>query len=169
MRITIDTPTVIICAYLLIIPLSIAQGMTFYNDEQYQAAQAKEWMWRARATNDLTDMAKYLSTSEELLQDYHGNYNWLYPTPDTDFDLIRQNINETIMNCHKWSAGNITDMAYQQAVHNLQTTISEIADHLDAATGHIGQNPTKNPIGYFLFGMFFWWWIVAIIAWWRDW
>jgi hypothetical protein len=137
----------IIVACILIL---IGQGFQFYQDKQYEGVQAKEWLWRARATNDLNDMAKYLSKSEDLLQDYHGNPQWLYPTPDTDFDLIRENINESISNCYKWSGNTTSDFAYQQAVHNLQETIKEIAEHLDSAIGCIGGNPGMNPLGAML-------------------
>jgi hypothetical protein len=147
-----------IAAYVVLIILVIGQGFQFYGDNQYEGNQAKEWMWRARATNDLNDMAKYLQKAETLLQDYHGNPAWLYPTPDTDFDLIRTNINESIMNCYKWSTNATGDMAYQQAVHNLQETIVEVAEHLDSALGQMGGNPGMNPMGYLL-------WISMSILW----
>jgi len=144
----------------------VGQGFSFYQSEQYEAVQAKEWLWRARATNDLNDMAKYLGKSEDLLQDYHGNPGWPYPTPDTDFDFIRENINESIMNCHKWSGNDTSDYAYQQAVHNLQETIKEIAEHLDAAVGNMGSNPGMNPFGMVVWPMLV---VVPLIMWYGWW
>ena len=107
---------------------------TAYSGTAYEIDQSKEWLWRARATNDLNDMANYLTKAEQLLMNKHGNPAWFYPKPDTDLDLIRTNIHEVIGNCKTFA--NTTDtMAYQQAVHNLQETIIEITDHLEATVG----------------------------------
>ena len=128
--------------------LLIVQMNWFIASQTYTESCARQWLYRARATNDLQDMATYLGNAEVMLKDYHGNPAWLYPRPDTDWDLIRQNINETAMNARKWSLANITDMAYQQAVHNLQETISQIADHINAADTAMWFSPVINRTGY---------------------
>lgn len=153
--------------WVCLLLICLGQAVQFYQSEQYDGIQAKEWLWRARATNDLNDMAKYLIKSEEILQDYHGNPGWPYPTPDTDFDFIRTNINETIMNCYKWSGNTTSDYAYQQAVHNLQETIVEIAEHLDNAVGQMGSNPGINPLGYVVWNLLWAFPLITWLGWWR--
>jgi hypothetical protein len=135
-----------IIAYIIVGVIGIGLCVSFYNDNIYQLDVSKEWLWRARATNDLSDMAKYLNESERILEGFHGNAKWIYQTPDTDFDLIRENIKETIDNALKWSSGNITDMAYQQAVHNLQETIIEITTHFDASKEALYWNVARSPL-----------------------
>ena len=149
--------------YVVLIVVSAFQMVTFHNQNVYPADQAKEWLWRARATNDLADMAKYLGKAELLLQSYRGNPIWIFPTPDTDYDLIRGNIREVIANCEAWGGGSQKDFAYQQAVHNLQETIVEIAEHLSLANGMIGANPYINPAGFFLLVCWLIAWLPIII------
>jgi hypothetical protein len=103
-----------------------------YGNTAYDIDQAQDWVWRARATNDLLDMAKYLNESLVLLEPFDGNPNWWYPRPDTDFELIKTNIRECVANCITFSALE-NEMAYQQAVNNLQETEMEIASHLAIA------------------------------------
>lgn len=118
----------------LIFPIGVY--FTNYNDNVYDADIAKEWLWRARSTNSLDDMEVYLEKSLNGLEQYSGNPCWWYPKPDTNYDMIKLNIQETINNCNEWKE-TLTgyDFAYQQAVSNLQETIIEIAEHLDIANG----------------------------------
>lgn len=122
----------------------------YYGANTYDADIGLEWVWRARATNDLKDMANYLQKSLQQLDRYHGNPVWLYPKPDYNYDLIKGNIQEVIKNCEEWSKQPSDSMAYQQAVHNLQTTLEEIADHLTHANGENNYSPKVNPTFYIL-------------------
>ncbi len=102
----------------------------------YPLRQAIEWDWRARATNNLVDMAMYLNRSIELLLAYHGNPAWIFPTPDTDLDQIRTNLVESRDTALAVAASEtIGSFGYQQAVQNLQETIVEINEHLALAKG----------------------------------
>ena len=126
---------------------------TYYSNTVYQADIGKEWLWRARATNDLNDMANYLQKSLDQLESYNGNPKWLYPSPDTDYNLIKDNIRETIRNARTWSNQTGSSFAYQQAVSNLQETISEIANHIEIANTWLLQQP------WIIFITFIWCWI----------
>lgn len=102
----------------------------------YPLRQAIEWNWRARATNNLIDMARYLNESIEILGRFHGNPAWSFPTPDTDLDSIRTNIVESRDTALAVAASeSIGSFGYQQAVQNLQETIVEINEHLAIAKG----------------------------------
>lgn len=137
-------------------------GVNYYNDHTYKADQAKEWLWRARATNDLTDMAGYLEESSRLLGTYYGNPCWWFPKPDTDYDLIKTNIQEVTTNAREWGTSLQQDnVAYQQAVQNLQETIQEIAEHLDGTNWWNG-----NPLwGLLIFNFWTWVWLPLILMW----
>ena len=102
----------------------------------YPLRQAIEWNWRARATNNLVDMAANLNRSIALLGPFHGNPSWIFPTPDTDLDQIRQNTVESRDTALAVASSEaIGSFGYQQAVQNLQETIVEINDHLNLAKG----------------------------------
>jgi hypothetical protein len=118
--------------YFVLIILLATGLILAVNGEAYDCKKAENWVWRARATNDLTDMAKYTSRALEELGELSGNPSWWFPAPDTDYDLIKSNMEEVIRNC---AVINVTmdTMAYQQAVNNLQETLAEIADHIHIA------------------------------------
>ena len=133
--------------------VALVQSLVFYDVNVYPADIAKEWVSRAAATNDLNDMAKYLKYSDDILKNYHGNPAWPFPTPDTDYDQIRTNVEEVIRNALTWSNQTGTSMAYQQAVHNIVDTLSTIYDHLNSANQAIGFNPYWNPLGWLIWSV----------------
>ena len=101
-------------------------------NKSYPVKQAIEWNWRARATNNLLDMSTNLNRSLVLLEPFRGNPVWWFPTPDTDFDQIKLNIQETRNTAVVVASTEaIGSFGYQQAVQNLQETIIEINEHLD--------------------------------------
>jgi hypothetical protein len=142
--------------WIITIVIGVGASITHYNDVTYQADQGKEWLWRARATNDLNDMARYLQEAENKLGQFHGNPSWWFPKPDTDYDLINTNIKEVIHNAQSFNATNQSSFSYQQAVQNLQETIVEIVSHVDGANWWL-QNPVELIIIYTL-----WTWLWAI-------
>jgi hypothetical protein len=134
-----------IVAYILLIAFTVMQ----YSGEPYQLSQSSDWIYRARATNDLVDMSKYLNKSLDIMEQYTGNPAWIFPTPDTDLDYIKENVRECIGNCEEYST--LTDeMAYQQAVHNLQETLNEIGWHISAAGNASFWQPIMIPVGFLL-------------------
>ena len=122
-----------VAGYVIWFVIAIALSQSVYNAEVYDVDQSREWLYRARATNDLADMAKYLNKTLEKLEGYHGNPCWYYPKADTDYDLIKDNIRECVRSCVVNQPLN-DSMAYQQAVHNLQETIIELAEHVDGTS-----------------------------------
>lgn len=130
----------------------------------YDTAKATDWVWRARATNDLNDMANNLNKAYDIIKDMEGNPVWLWPTPWTDIEQIKLNLQECIKNCETYS--NLTDqMAYQQAVHNLQETLVEIADHL----GAVSSWQYWTPFNTFVITFWWWFWIIPIFLFILDW
>ena len=125
------------CVWIVIL---VAVGIAWYSQDPYEVNQARDWLDRARATNDLKDMAKYVDESLTILLPFHGNPKWWFPTPDTDFDLIKDNMREVIRNCEA-SSGIQDDFAYQQAVHNLQDTLVQIKDHVAYASSWVFIRP----------------------------
>lgn len=141
----------------------LGQAWSFHASTVYPADTAMEWLWRARATNDLGNMDTYLQKSLDGLQNYHGNPAMIFPTPDTNYDLIKDNINETIATAKKIAnATDVGSMAHQQAVQNLQETVKEIADHLSNADSALGINIGINPLGWALMFMACFAWLPAL-------
>jgi len=146
-------------AFVILLAVSGVQGFLFYSTVIYPADIGKEWVSRAIATNDLLDMSKYLINALQALEPYHGNPGWPFPTPDSSYDQIKINIQEVVKNCQIWTNQTGTSFAYQQAVHNLVDTLTQIHVHLMIANMDLWMNPTFNPIGWIIDGP----WIVLIV------
>lgn len=135
-----------VCTAILVIVFLIA-GTGLWNvavNTTYPLRQAIEWNWRARATNNLVDMAGNLNRSIALLEPYHGNPSWIFPTPDTDLDQIRLNIMESRDTALAVAASeSIGSFGYQQAVQNLQETIVEINEHIELSKGWYVRTPAS--------------------------
>jgi len=96
--------------------------------------QAKEYLWRARASINLVEMADYMDKAKTALAARTGNPNWLYHLPDTDFDLIKHDIQKNIEVALNISASEpFGAYGYQRAVDNVQEVCVELNSHLDAA------------------------------------
>lgn len=96
--------------------------------------QAKEYLWRARASINLDQMADYMSRAETAIADRTGNPNWLFHLPDTDFDLIKHDLDKNIQTALNISATETPGSdGYQRTVNNLEEVSIELNDHLDAA------------------------------------
>lgn len=137
--VNVSVKKICVLVYVLLLVFVVYTDVTSYNGTCYEMNKSRDWAYRARATNDLSDMSKYLNESYNITARFHGNPCWFYPTPDTDIDLISSNLHECIVNCQKNQ--NLSDMAYQQAVHNLQETINEVADNINAASGWLFWSP----------------------------
>jgi hypothetical protein len=96
--------------------------------------QAKEYLWRARASINLVEMADYMGKAETALGDRTGNPNWLFHLPDTDFDLIKHDLEKNIEAALNISmTEDVGSYGYQRAVNNLEEVCVELNSHLDAA------------------------------------
>jgi hypothetical protein len=98
--------------------------------------QAKEYLWRARASIDLDEMADYMNKAKSAIANRTGNPNWLFHLPDTDFDLIKHDLEINIQTALNISATEtVGSYGYQRAVNNLEEVSIELNDHLDASIG----------------------------------
>jgi len=96
--------------------------------------QAKEYLWRARASINLDEMADYMSEAGTAIADRTGNPNWLFHLPDTDFDLIKHDLDKNIQAAIDISATeSIGSYGYQRAVNNIEEVCVELNTHLDGA------------------------------------
>jgi len=96
--------------------------------------QAKEYLWRARASINLDGMADYMSKAKTAIVNRTGNPNWLFHLPDTDFDLIKHDIDENIQAAMNISATeSMGSYGYQRAVNNIEEVSIELNMHLDGA------------------------------------
>jgi len=95
-------------------------------------AYAKEYLWRARASIDLEEQARYMGESLKALEGRRGNPNWLWHLPDTDFDLIKRDLQRNIdmaLNISKTESKG--SYGYQRAIDNVEEVCVELNEHLD--------------------------------------
>jgi hypothetical protein len=98
----------------------------------YDVCQAKEYLWRARSCGNLEDIAAYMGKALKAIEGRSGNPNWLWHLPDTDFDLIKHDIQanmQVALNVSKTEP--MGSYGYQRAVDNMQEICVELNEHLD--------------------------------------
>ena len=134
--------SLLVVGFLCCVVGTIMNPIVTYNTKVYPVSQAENYLWRARATNDLASMAGYFNQSLALLAPFHGNpAYWWYPKPDTDLDLIKQDITTDMLQCINFTGVPPENMSYQLAVQDLQETINELTSHLDSAKNWLQFNP----------------------------
>jgi hypothetical protein len=118
--------------------------------------QAKEYLWRARASINLDEMADYMSEAKTAIADRTGNPNWLFHLPDTDFDLIKHDLDKNIQAATNISATeDIGSYGYQRAVNNIEEVCVELNTHLDGAiTWLTDWNPTTLLLNVIVWAIF---------------
>ena len=96
--------------------------------------QAQEYLWRARASDNLEEIANYMNHALEALHNREGNPNWLWHLPDTDFNLIKHDLEKNIaMALNVSNHESPGSYGYQRCVDNMQEICIELNEHLDEA------------------------------------
>ena len=102
---------------------------------------AQNYLWRARSCDNLEDIAWYMQKALKALENRHGNPDWLYHLPDTDFDLIKRDLERNIqiaLNISKTAEP--SSYGYQRTVDNIQEIIVELNEHLDECVAWLTYN-----------------------------
>lgn len=80
--------------------------------------KAKAELHKAWGVNDLDVSRDYLTRALNYLDSYSGNPQWWYPTPQTDWDRIKE-VLISIINQIENLGESPGSYAYQQMIHNL--------------------------------------------------
>ena len=124
---------------------------------------AKEYLWRARSAVDLDKQADYMQEALESLDNRHGNPNWIWHLPDTDFELIKSDL-QTNIDASREIASNETkgSYGYQRAIDNIEEICIELNEHLDVT---INWSASYTPVNVVL-NIVLWivWLLAGIIA-----
>lgn len=132
-----ETRTALGTLFLLVFLLTTA--MIIYNSTVAFPAtgqpirNASNYLIRARASINLTFTVDDINTALRILESYHGNPSWFYPTIGTDFDNIKQfliNARDTALYVAAHSTPN--SFEYQQTIHNLADALLTQVDHLSS-------------------------------------
>jgi len=127
----------ILCAVgMIIIPVNRYYSSTVH------IVQAQSYMWEIRASTNLTQMAGYFQNALDLLEPFNGQAVWMniyVPTIDTDFDMIKANLQQAINTCKVFQDIPQANTTYQLVVTNMQKFSDEMADHL-ASSPSVGNS-----------------------------
>lgn len=124
-----DKTTGIIFLSLLCLP--IVTPIVSYVINGYPIVQIDGILARAQSVNRLEDVADYAEEALEKLEPYTGNPQWLFPTDETDMDLIKNDL-QIIITQVREQADNLTigTDSYQEALDNAYERIDIIRDQL---------------------------------------
>jgi len=130
--------------------------------------QAKEFLWRARASADLKQIADYMNKSLNALKNREGNPNWLWHLPDTDFGLIKKDLEKNVaMALNVSQTEEKGSYGYQRTIDNMQEICIELNEHLDCAIQWMTDfHPTTLTLNLIGWGLM----IIIGVKWlWRKW
>jgi hypothetical protein len=168
MKISVKRTGMILTITMMVLGISVYAYYFAYGRTAmvFDVCQAKEYLWRARACGDLEEIAGYMSKALKALEHRSGNPNWLWHFPDTDFDMIKHDIEANIkmaLNVSKTEP--MGSYGYQRAVDNLQEICVELNEHLDCAidwlTDYHPLTITLNVLCWTLFA-------VGVVMWSRE-
>jgi len=136
----------------------IASMIGNYADNVYPLSKADAKFSRAQGTNSLSTFANYAEDGLGLLEPYSGNEAWIFPTDNTNMDVIKGDIQIIINNSR--AAANVTNYgsdAYQEALDNAKESLTVQMDKL------IDVKYQYGGLGRRYVGLI-WGWILAFIA-----
>jgi len=128
--------TILITPFILV-PLAI------YDNSYPLSRDVQSHLDYAMTLTNATDIRQELMIAYKNLEPYHGNPCWLFPTPRTDFDYIKQKLKELINTTEQIEKMNLTQYAYHQYIRNLKDSIQKINDMLGDASFWRTFNPTS--------------------------
>lgn len=95
----------------------------------YPVEKASAEISKAEAVNDLQLVSVYVDSALKELEGLHGNPCWWYPTVNTDWGRIKENL-RSISDSARNLESEPSMFAYQQMLHNLEDELDEIQSQL---------------------------------------
>jgi len=142
-------------AILILVALAIILPPQHYDTQVYPITIANGYFDRAVASGFAEGMIEYSRKALALLEPYKGNPAWIFPTPRTDFDLIKRDIETCIARLEELSKLPRETDAYQQGLDDVRGKIEVIKENLRVA-GLWVMIPLVNIIYFIL-------WLTALI------
>ena len=126
----------------------------------YDAKRATAEIAKAESVNNLEDVARYVDNALEYLKPYSGNPCWWYPTAQTDWGRIKENL-QSLSNSAKTLEAKPDTFAYQQMLHNLEDELLELREQIGETIGWLTIGSTDT-----LFFILVWaiLWIIFLVA-----
>lgn len=131
----------------------------------YGADKAVAEIRKAEASNNLNEVARYLGNALKELEPYQGNPCWWYPTAQTNWDRIRENLKSLKLSAETLEA-NPSSFSYQQMLHNLEDELAELRKQIGDTCSWITLVSLDSFFFQLLWGVL---WIALLIAALKEW
>jgi hypothetical protein len=117
---------------LIMIALAIVMPLNYYGNVVYPLVRdvASHLDYAVKLT-DAEAIAAELDKALKGLEKYHGNPNWMFPTPHTDFDYMRMVIEQQRNMAIEMKNVPKTDYAYQRYIENAVRTIGGLINNIN--------------------------------------
>jgi len=111
--------------------LTVGAGIAYfgYQNSMYVLDKAVGFVARAETAQTPEELGKYIKMSQALLP-RDGNPIWLFPTPESDFALIQDNLNSLILRANIASEMNPTGESYNIAIMDMHMSAGTIRTNL---------------------------------------
>jgi hypothetical protein len=120
--------------------------------------QAKEYLRGAQSSKDLNEMADYLNNATTAISKRTGNPNWLFHQSDTDFELIKFDLQRNVDAARHISKTLCSEThVYQSQVNTIEDLCTVLKAHLDGAVAWLTDwSPTTllfNAVAWTIFAV----------------
>ena len=125
------------------------QSYEFGIGTPYQLEQIGDMLTNEQTTSNIDAKIQVLQSVSDKLSTWHGNPQFWWPTVYENLDDVRNTIDQTVSNINELKK-DPNNMAYQQAVGNLDKSTSSLQDRIAHISGTYGMNPNYNALGWIL-------------------
>lgn len=107
-----------------------------YQNSIYPIDKAMGYLSRAESAQTAEKMADYLRSVNQLLPS-QGNPVWAFPSPKTDFGLIRSDIDAMLYRATSLSSFEPNNASYNTALEDMRASVKVVESNLEDATPYI--------------------------------
>jgi cellulose synthase/poly-beta-1,6-N-acetylglucosamine synthase-like glycosyltransferase len=114
---------------IAVVALTLVGIVYGYSQTYYRLDVASAYVFRGASTGDAREIVSYIEESLKILPE-SGNPVWLFPTPRTDFALIRRDLNTLRELAIRLSGMDAGTPEYQQGIDQIKDSLRTIYEQI---------------------------------------
>jgi cellulose synthase/poly-beta-1,6-N-acetylglucosamine synthase-like glycosyltransferase len=121
--------TVLKWLIVALVVIAIFSPIYGYSQTYYKLDIAGSYLIRGASTSDADEIANYIERALDLIP-HEGNPVWIFPTPRTDFAMIRSDLTRLLETARTLASEGKGSSTYQQGVDQIKDSLARIKDQV---------------------------------------
>lgn len=118
---------------------TVVVSIQHFDNQMYPIQKAEAYLTLANSTTNLTQITVYLSDTMGIIQHYHGNPQWWYPTNVANWTYIQQDILSIQYEITQFNkTANVSGISYNQMIGNAHNAIGQVNNLLSNQQWWVG-------------------------------